>query len=231
MTSAIYTETTASVHRISESLTATYGTPSRDELPLGNQADPLDELVYILLTVMTEFGVDGVYATLKRRFPTWDALLRARRSTLARLLQPIGLSEQRADRLRTILARLKREHGRCTLDFLHGVSDEDAEAYLLSLPGVGKKVARCVLMYSLGRDVLPVDAHVLRVSKRLRLLASDVSWTAAHDAIHALVPAEQRYGLHVNLVRLGRDLCRARNPKCGECALLDLVCGGATPEA
>ncbi|GMU41875.1 MAG: endonuclease III [Chloroflexota bacterium] len=216
----------STIRRLSESLDAVYGVPSRDDLPLGNKRDPLDELVYIMLTVQTQFGVDEVYDALKRRFPDWDALLRARPATVERILAPLGLSKQRAERLRVILRRLRDERGRCTLDFLASLSDEDAEAYLGALPGVGPKVARCVLMYALGRDVLPVDAHVLRVAKRVGLLDADTSWPRAHDAIHESVPAPYRYGLHVNLVRLGRDVCGARNPDCEACPLHGRTCSG-----
>lgn len=216
------------LYRISDSLDATYGAPTRDPLPLGNHTDPLDELIYIQLTVMTEFGVDGVWREVKRRWPTWDHVLRARRATLVRVLQPIGLYEQRADRLRAILKRIKEDRGECTLDFLEVMPDEEAEAYLTSLPGVGKKVARCVLLYSLGRDVLPVDAHVLRVAKRLHLLDEELSWSRAHEAIHDVVPPPYRYSLHVNLVRHGRSVCRARNPRCEECGLLHQLCDGAS---
>ena len=215
-------------HRIAESLDATYGVPARDPLPLGNHTDPLDELIYIQLTVMTEFGVDGVWRELKRRYPTWDRVLRGRRATLVRVLQPIGLYEQRADRLRAILRRIKDDRGECTLDFLAAMPDAEAEAYLTSLPGVGTKVARCVLMYSLGRDVLPVDAHVLRVAKRLRLLDEEMTWSRAHNAIHEAVPPPYRYSLHVNLVMHGRSVCRARNPQCEECGLRGQLCDGAS---
>jgi len=213
-------------HRIAESLDTTYGVPPRNPLPLGNQTDPLDELIYIQLTVMTEFGVDEVWRQLKKRYPTWDAVLRGRRETLVRLFHPIGLYEQKADRVRAILRRIKDDRGTCSLDFLAEMPDAEAEAYLTSLPGVGKKVARCVLMYSLGRDVLPVDAHVLRVAKRLRLLDEEMSWARAHDAIHEAVPAQFRYALHVNLVRHGRTVCRAKNPHCEDCGLLGRLCDG-----
>lgn len=214
------------VRRLSESLDAVYGVPSRNDLPLGNKRDPLDELIYIMLTVQTQFGVDEVYEALTRRFSTWDAMLRARHTTVERILAPLGLSQQRTLRLRTILRRLRDEHGTCTLDFLAEMSDAEAEAYLCSLPGVGPKVARCVLMYSLGRDVLPVDAHVLRVAQRVGLLDHGVPWTKAHEAIHECVPPSYRYGLHVNLVRLGRDVCGARSPQCAECPLYLEQCSG-----
>ena len=208
-------------------LSGVYGSPSRDPLPLGNKPDPLDELIYILLTVQTQYGVDPVYEALKRRFPTWDGALRAREATLARILAPLGLSSQRSRRLRVILRQLRSDFGECTLDPLREMADADAEGYLRSLPGVGPKVARCVLMYSLGRDVLPVDAHVYRVARRVGLLEESMAYDKAHDAIHDRVPAKHRYSLHVNLVRLGRDLCDAKRPRCDDCPLRSRYCAGA----
>lgn len=208
-------------------LSAHYGSPPRDPLPLGNKPDPLDELIYILLTVQTQYGIDPVYDALKRRFPTWDGVLRAREATLTRILAPLGLSTQRSKRLRVILRRLRDDFKECTLDPLHEMGDGEAEDYLRSLPGVGPKVARCVLMYSLRRDVLPVDAHVYRVARRIGILEQSVRYDEAHEAIHARVSPKHRYSLHVNLVRLGRDLCDAKRPRCDDCPLRGRYCGGA----
>lgn len=214
-------------HHLARWLNTLYGEPGRDPLPLGNKPDPLDELIYILLTVQTQYGVDAVFQALKHRFPDWDAVLRAREATLVRMLQPLGLSFQRARRLRVILRRLRDDFGGCTLDALREMTDQDAEDYLRSLPGVGPKVARCVLMYSLGRELLPVDAHVYRVARRIGLLEDSVAYDQSHDAIHAAVPPRYRYPLHVNLVRLGRDLCDATRPRCEDCPIFGRHCSGA----
>lgn len=213
--------------RLAARLALLYGEPVHSPLPLGNKPDPLDELIYILLTVQTRYGVDEVYEALKQRFPTWDAAVRARETTLAKMLAPLGLSAQRSRRLRVILRKLRDDFGACTLEPLRQMSNEDAEEYLRSLPGVGPKVARCVLMYSLGRDVLPVDAHVYRVARRVGLLEESVPYDKAHDAIHECVPPRHRYALHVNLVKLGRDLCDAKRPRCEDCPLHDRYCAGA----
>ena len=208
--------------RLRTVLASYYGEPSRSRLPLGNKRDPVDELIYILLTVQTQFGVDDVWAALKKRFPTWGHVLRAREASLQRVIQPLGLSAQRARRIRIVLRAIEDEMGTLSLRKLRRMRASDAEAFLTSLPGVGLKVARCVLMYSCGHEVLPVDAHVLRVSKRLGLIPHETSWPAAHDAIHLVVSPEHRYSLHVNLVRLGRDVCRARAPQCDKCPLLGM---------
>lgn len=210
---------TTSPSRIRAALAARYGEPSRSRLPLGNKRDPLDELIYILLTVQTQYGVDGVWDALKARFPTWDHVLRAREESLRRVIAPLGLSEQRAKRIRIVLRAVRDEMGTLSLRKLRRMETAEAEAFLTSLPGVGLKVARCVLMYTCGHDVLPVDAHVLRVAKRVGLLAEETSWADAHQSIHRAVRPEHRYSLHVNLVRLGRDVCGARTPQCEACPL------------
>lgn len=189
-------------------------------LPLGNQPDPLDELFFIILTTMTQYGPMGVFDNLKQRFPSWEMLLRpGAEANLREVIAICGLVNQKAPQMVAIARKLHADFGRVTLDPLREMSDSEAEVYLLSLPRVGKKVARCVLMYSLGRDVLPVDAHVLRVGKRVGLLPPDASWARAHDLIHEAVPPEHRYALHVGLVVHGREVCTYRNPRCGQCVL------------
>ena len=147
--------------------------------------------------------------------------------TLREVIAVCGLVNQKAPQIIAIAEKLHADFGGVTLEPLREMSAADAEAYLLSLPRVGKKVARCVLMYSLGRDVLPVDAHVLRVSQRIGLLPEGISWAKAHDAIHEVVEPENRFSLHVGLVVHGREVCTYRNPRCGECVLkAEGLCGG-----
>jgi endonuclease III len=191
------------------------GTP-----PLGNQADPLDELLFIILTTMTQYGPAEVFADLKARFPSWGCLLNSgAEAKLREVIVRCGLVNQKAPQMIEIAHRLKEDFGQVTLDPLRDMSDADAEAYLCSLPRVGKKVARCVMMYSLGRSVLPVDAHVLRVAKRIGLLPPGIPWARAHDAIHDIVPEQYRFDLHVGLVNHGRQVCLHKNPKCHSCEL------------
>lgn len=190
-------------------------------LPLDNKPDPLDELFYIILTTKTQHGAGDAFERMKCAFPTWDTLLNPDAGArLREAIAVLGLVNQKAPQILATAQQLNADFGSVTLAPLRGMSDVDAEAYLLSLPRVGKKVARCVMMYSLGRDVLPVDAHVLRVSQRIGLLSPDISRPKAHDAIHEVVTARHRYALHVGMVKLGRTTCVAKNPRCTECVLL-----------
>jgi endonuclease III len=195
-------------------------------LPLGNKADPLDELIYIMLTVMTEFGVAGVYDHIRRTYPSWAEVASAPVEHLSELLKPIGLYLQRARRIADLLSEINRREGAFNLNRLGHLNDAEAEAYLTTLPGVGKKVARCVMLYSLQRDVFPVDVHALRVLKRLGLASQELTLESAQDELQANVPRFLRYTLHVNLVVHGRTICRSRRPRCDDC-VFSSGCPGA----
>jgi endonuclease III len=185
----------------------------------GNKRDPLDELVYIILSTRTGEAVfRGIYRDLKRAFPTWDDVRGRRVAEFHRILAPGGLSSVKAYQLLGIFAALRAEFGRATLAPLRAMADDEAERFLTSLPGVGKKVAKCVLMYSLDRPVLPVDVHTHRVAVRLGLAAKRRPDTS-QDLIEAQVPPELRYGFHVNAVAHGRAICLPRRPMCGSCVL------------
>lgn len=219
------------VDRLRWRLTEERRRDAQDVLPLGNKPDPLDELVFIILTTMTQYGPMGVFDDLKRRFPTWDGLLRrGAEADLREIIAVCGLVNQKAPQLIAIAEKLQADFGSVSLSSLHVMPDDQAEAYLLSLPRVGKKVARCVLMYSLSRDVLPVDAHVLRVAQRVGLLPKGITWAKAHDAIHEAVPPGARFDLHVGLVQHGREVCTFKNPRCDDCVLrAENLCPGLPP--
>jgi endonuclease III len=120
--------------------------------------------------------------------------------------------------LLAIFSTLRVEFGRATLAPLKAMNDSEAEHFLKGLPGVGKKVAKCVLMYSLNRQVLPVDVHTHRVAVRLGLMAKRRPDTS-QDLVEAQIPPDLRYGFHVNAVAHGRAVCLPRKPMCGACVL------------
>jgi DNA (cytosine-5)-methyltransferase 1 len=211
------------IDRTDELLEARYGSAS-----LGNLQDPLDELLYIVLSIQTgPNGYRPVFDALKGRFPRWEAILEARESEVERIIRPAGLSRQKARNIRGIVARVVSEARRraadpaaaASLDFLRSEPDEVAEAFLASLPGVSTKTARCVLMYSLGRDVFPVDTHIYRILTRMGI-AEPVHRKRASDPIQSLIPPKMRRRMHVNLIHHGRAVCTAGSPKCSRCPLI-----------
>ena len=196
-------------------ITQKYGTPD-----LGNLADPLDELVYIITTFKTnESNYQRVFQRLKEAFKDWNALLSAPIEQVKSIVKPAGLSNQKAPRLQSILQRIKKENGSLSLEFLNDLPDDEVEAYLRSFPGVGKKGARCIMLYSLKRKVLPVDTHTIRIFRRLGYLDWSINPKSAQDIIQEMVPAKIRRELHVNLVAHGRATCTARQPSCDRCCI------------
>jgi endonuclease-3 len=109
-----------------------------------------------------------------------------------------------------------------SLDWLAGASVLKARAYLIGLPGVGRKTAACVLLFALGMREVPVDTHVSRVAGRLHLLPQGAPFEQLHDRMLALTPRGAELELHVNLLRHGRRTCHARWPDCPRCALASL---------
>jgi endonuclease-3 len=213
--SASLTAVRRKAHRITALLEAAYGSPRH-----GNKDDPLDELVFILLSQMTTGpSFNRTYERLREACPTWDGLLDIPLRRLKVLIAGAGLVNQKAPRLKSIFKRLRDDFGRVTLQPLGYMADAEVERYLTSLPGIGVKTAKCVMMYSLGRQVLPVDTHVWRVAVRLGLVAPRTPETRIHDALEAVVPAGDRYSFHVNALSHGRTLCLPLRPRCSACPL------------
>ena len=189
---------------------------------LGNKRNPLDELIYIQLSVRTREGTyHSTYPSLRRLAGgRWDRLREIPVKAIVQSIRAGGMAGVKVARIRGMLDVIAKRFGRATLSPLGRMNDDDAESFLRSLPGVGPKVARCVMLYSLDREVFPVDSHCRRVLARLGLLPEDVDIKQAHDFLQALVPKPIRRSLHVNLVHHGRAVCAPVNPRCGECVLL-----------
>jgi DNA (cytosine-5)-methyltransferase 1 len=191
---------------------------------LGNPPDPLDDLIYIILSGQTSEALyQNTFRALKVAFPGWRGLAKAKISTIARIIEGGGLARQKAEYIRGIMRRVEADWGRPTLYLLKGMADEEVQSYLTSLPGVGVKTARCVMMYALGREVFPADVNCLRVMDRLGW----IEWGGRRaellaGAAQTLVPPHLRRSLHVDLVQHGRTACRPSAPLCDGCCLLDL---------
>lgn len=189
-----------------------------------NLKNPLDELLFIICSTRTgELGYRGTYRSLKQTFPTHYHIAEAPAEYIARPIVSGGLSNQKAKAIREIYDVLAENFGKPTLKPLHKMSDEEAEAFLLSLPGVGQKVARCVMMYSLGRQVFPVDTHCWRIARRLgwvRPTQKDKHCAPRDmDRLQSKIPPELRHSLHVNMISLGREICTPTAPRCDECPI------------
>jgi endonuclease III len=200
------------VRRIRDKLREAYGRPV-----LRPHRAPVDELVLTVLSQNTnDRNRDVAYARLRERFSSWNEVREAGVAAVEEAIRPGGLAPTKAVRIQAIL----RAIGDDDLAWLETAPVEEGREYLCALPGVGRKTAACVLLFSYGRPDIPVDTHVMRVGTRLGLFRPGASFDEAHDEILRLADPEDAYEIHVLLIRHGRRTCTARRPRCGECPLL-----------
>jgi endonuclease-3 len=188
----------------------------------------IDELVATVLSQHTsDTNSERAFAQLKARFPSWQLVTDAPVEQVASAIRCGGIADLKARRIQQILAAIEHREGSLDLSRLHDLDDAAAEAYLLSLPGVGRKTAACVLAFSMGRPAFPVDTHVHRVAVRLGWINAKTTADRAHQFLAALVPPGICYDLHLAMITHGRTVCRARQPRCGTCVLRDLCSYGS----
>jgi endonuclease III len=207
---------------IRDRLRAFYGRPRNEP-----HHAPLDELVLTVLSQnTTDRNRDVAYMRLRARFPDWRAVLEAPVEEVEDAIRPGGISRVKSRRIQAMLATIAEENtrkpGSLDLEPLATAPREEAIEFLERLPGVGRKTAACVLLFSFDRPEFPVDTHVYRVASRLGLIRPKASFEEAHDVLLELSDPADVYELHVNMIRHGRRICTARNPRCAECPLLSL---------
>jgi endonuclease III len=221
------------VAAIRDRLRAYYGRPRNEP-----HRAPLDELVLTVLSQNTnDRNRDIAYARLRERFHGWGEVAAAPATEIEEAIRPGGISKVKSKRILQILEAVERHETRSrrppdrrpadrrpvhALDWLEDASREEALRFLEGLPGVGRKTAACVLLFSYDRPELPVDTHVYRVASRLELIPARASFERAHEELREITDPNDAYELHVNMLRHGRRLCRPRAPLCAECPLLGL---------
>ena len=185
-----------------------------------SDSDPIDVLIETILSQNTSDANSGrAFASLKASFDTWNAVAIAPAERIAEAIRSGGLSRIKAVRIKQVLGQIEQEQGHISLDSLKSMNMSEAEAYLIRLPGVGHKTARCVLLFSLAKPSLPVDTHIFRVSKRLGLIDSKASAEKAHSLLQDQTPPSKVYQFHVHMIEHGRRICHARQPRCNICIL------------
>ncbi len=198
-----------------------YGSPR-----LGNKDDPVDELVYIILSTKTSDKVyQKTYENLYEKYHPWDKLLKAKVREITKVIEFGGMGKRKARLIKNCLVRVKELFGEVSLDSLKKIRDlKKIEDLLVSLPGVGVKTAKCVMLYSLSKKVLPVDIHTYRLVYRLGWVKSQKMRNEKgklHEQLEKLVSKSLRYKLHVNAVAHGRACCLPGKPRCEDCLLIE----------
>lgn len=195
-----------------------YGHPEwRNPLP------PVDELVSTILSQNTnDTNRDRAFETLRARFPTWEEVRDAPQEEVIEAIRSAGLANQKGPRIQRALSEISDQRGEISLDFLEELSPEEASNWLMQFKGVGPKTAAIVLLFSLGKPAFPVDTHIHRVSGRIGLRPPQMNADKAHEHLANLFPPETYYAAHLNIIRLGREICQARRPNCAICPLQNL---------
>jgi endonuclease III len=212
------------VHYIVQNLERAYGVPEN-----ARSSDPLDMLVQIILSQATsDTNSHRTFAALKKRFPDWEAALRARTVTIADTIRSGGLANQKAQVIKELLRQIKDEHGTLDLSFLHDFDEEAGVQYLKQFRGIGPKTIACTLLFACRKEVFPLDTHIFRVLRRVGLIPQKCTDQRAHEIMNRTVPGGKFYSFHVNLIRHGRAICRPREPLCERCPVVEYCDYGQT---
>ncbi len=192
-----------------------YGQPTwRDAKPA------VDELVSTILSQNTnDINRDRAYELLRQAFPTWEAVRKAETALVVAAIRPAGLANQKGPRIQKVLNDIVAERGSLDLTFLKDMPLEEARQWLTKFNGVGPKTAAIVLLFSLGRPAFPVDTHIYRVTGRVGLRPEKMTVEQAHIHLEKLFPPDTYYAAHLNIIRLGREICPVRKPACPRCPL------------
>ncbi len=180
----------------------------------------LDELISTILSQNTnDRNRDAAFRQLKKRFPSWYAVRDAALGEVIDAIRTAGLANQKGARIQEILRQITRERGELDLQFLSSLSPEDARDWMLQFKGVGPKTASIVMQFALGHPAFPVDTHIYRVSGRVGLRPSKMTVEQAHDHLARLFEPSEYGPVHLNLIRLGREMCHPHNPECEGCPI------------
>ena len=208
----------AHAQAVYQRLEAAFGLPDwRSPYP------PLDELVSTILSQNTnDRNRDVAYTGLRARFPTWEYVRDADQQSVIDAIRPAGLANQKGPRIQAVLRQITAERGVLDLEFLRELTAEDAYNWLSRFKGVGPKTASIVLQFALDKPAFPVDTHVYRVSGRIGLRPEQMTVEQAHQHLAQLFTPTQYGPGHLNLIRLGREICHARGPEHEACPVKDL---------
>lgn len=206
-----------SIQCVIQNLKAVYGTPKPER-----GLDPLDVLIETILSQSTtNANSKRAFESLKQRFPDWDLARRARVSSIEAAIRSGGLAKQKSVRIKELLNEIHKRRGSLDLAFLKTAPLEEAKQFLAGFKGVGPKTVACTLLFACNRPVFPIDTHIFRIARRLGLIPEKCSDDDAHSLMGEIIPTKRYYEAHINLIRLGRKICRPRDPLCEQCCLVE----------
>ncbi len=206
-----------SIPYIIQNLKSVYGKPKPQR-----GLDPLDVLIGTILSQATsDTNSYRAFESLKRRFPAWEQVRRARVNSIEAAIRSGGLARQKSRRIKNLLNEIYEQRGSLDLSFLKHAPLDEARRFLASFKGIGPKTVACTLLFACNRPVFPIDTHIFRIARRLALIPKRCSDEQAHELMEQIIPASRYFEVHVNLIRHGRKVCRPQDPLCEECCLVE----------
>jgi endonuclease-3 len=204
------------IKNINRLLVRHFGVPYRaKKLP-----NPIDALIATILSQNTnDKNSYKAYNNLKNKYKSIDELSLAPRSEIEKVIKIAGLGKQKSAAIKNLLSRLKKTRGKLNLQYIKKMNDDEILNELTSMKGIGVKTASCVLLFSLDRNVCPVDTHVHRTLNRIGIVKSKTP-DKTFKQLMMNFPHGIAHQFHTNLIRLGRELCKPAKPSCSVCPLL-----------
>jgi endonuclease-3 len=203
------------ISAVNKKLIERFGIPERR-----NNSDPVDMLIATILSQNTnDKNSYRAFINLKDKFDNWDEVAGQSRFKIEKQIKIAGLGKQKSGAIKNFLSSVRKEKGKVSLNYLKNFSNDEILTVLTKYDGVGVKTASCVLLFSLKRNICPVDTHVHRTLNRIGIVNTrtpDKTFLAIKDKI----PEGIAHSFHTNLIRLGREICKPAKPNCSVCPLL-----------
>ncbi len=195
-----------------------FGIPPRSEkLP-----DPIDLTIGTILSQNTnDKNSYKAFKSLKKNIKCWDDILNIELEELEALIKVAGLGKQKAAAIKNFVKEIYGRNKKIELDFIKNMSDEESLRELTAFKGIGVKTASCVLLFSLDRDVCPVDTHVHRTVNRIGIV-SEKQRDKTYFSLNVSFPNGIAHSFHTNLIRLGREICKPQKILCSICPLIEI---------
>lgn len=206
------------IEEVIQKLRNQYGSPKGRK-----EEDTIYSLIKVILSQNTnDKNRDRAYELLRLKYKNPYELINADKEEIAETISVAGLQNKKAGRIKESLKKIKEKRGELEIDFLKDKSLKEAKRWLKELPGVGPKSAAVILNFDFNKSAFPVDTHVFRISKRLGLIPSDSTREKAHELLEEMTPDKEMEEFHLNLIRHGREICKAPTPLCNKCFLTNL---------
>ena len=203
------------INKINKLLIQFFGVPIKNK----KNPDPVDMLIGTILSQNTnDKNSYRAYQNLKHKYKSWDEIAKLTPSRIEKIIRVAGLGKQKANAISNVLKGLKKINGKIKLDFLDKLDDKSVIDNLTKFNGVGVKTASCVLLFSMNRDVCPVDTHVHRTLNRMGLVNTNTP-DKTFNQISGKIPIGTAHSFHTNLIRLGREICKPTKPNCTICPM------------